>query len=102
MTKTTTDARRWKFYFTITDAARFLGKSPVTLRQWERKKLVVLPRGPEGGDRRFDTEEIRTLAYIARDLKRISQARLNHIIMATTSLDVIESMNYENRPNRKS
>ncbi len=101
MTKTTTDAKQWKFYFTITDAARFLGKSPVTLRQWERKGLVALPRESKGGDRRFTTEEVRQLGYAARALKRITQDRLNHIIMSTTSLDVIESMNYANRPNRR-
>ncbi len=100
MTKTTTDARHWKFYFTITDAARFLGKSPVTLRQWERKGLVKLPRESEGGDRRFDTGDMRNLAKVAHELKRINLARLHLIVMATTALDVIERTNYENRPNR--
>lgn len=100
MTRTTTDAAHWKFYFTITDAARFLGKSPVTLRQWERKGLVKLPRESEGGDRRFDTKDICNLANIAYGLKRISHERLRLIIMTTTALDVIERTNYENRPNR--
>lgn len=100
MTKTTTDARHWKFYFTVSDAARFIGKSPVTLRQWERQGLVVLPRESEGGDRRFTTDNLRNLAKEARSLKRINLARLHLIIMATTALDVIERTNYENRPNR--
>ncbi len=92
MTKTTT-AREWKFYFTITDAARFLGKSPVTLRQWERKGIVVLPRNPEGGDRRFDIQDVRDLASVAYAIKRITAERYLRIIMSTTSLDVIEEMN---------
>jgi hypothetical protein len=100
MTKTTTDAKHWKFYFTVTDAARFLGKSPVTLRQWERKGLVKFPRESEGGDRRFDTTDIRRLAYIAASMKRISDERFNTVVMATAALDTIERMNYENRPNR--
>lgn len=100
MTRTTTDPQRWKFYFTITDAARFLGKSPVTLRQWERKGLVVLPRESEGGDRRFTTEDVRQLAETAYDLRRINLERLRLINMSTTALDVIERMNDANRPNR--
>lgn len=100
MTRTTTDAKNWNFYFTTTDAARFLGKSPVTLRGWERKGLVVLPRESEGGDRRFDTGDIRNLAKVAHALKRINLARLHLIIMATTALDVIERTNYENSASR--
>ncbi len=102
MSKTTTDPKQWKFYFTITDAARFLGKSPVTLRQWERKGLLSFPRESEGGDRRFSTADIRRLAEMALELGRITYTRNRYIIMSTTSLDVIESMNYANRPNRKS
>lgn len=100
MSRTTTDAEHWKFYFTITDAARFLGKSPVTLRQWERRGLVVLPREIKGGDRRFDTDGIRELAKIAWTLGRIDIERLNLIIMSTTSLDVIEGMNNARSLNR--
>lgn len=99
MTKTTT-AKQWNFYFTITDAARFLGKSPVTLRQWERKGLVTLPRESEGGDRRFNTGDIQHLAQVAFRLRRINLERLHLVIMATTALDVIERTNSENRPGR--
>ncbi len=100
MTKTTT-AEQWRFYFTITDAARFLGKSPVTLRQWERKGQVTLPRNPEGGDRRFDSGDIRNLGRIAYSLKRINRERLDLIIMSTTALDVIERENNAYRTRRR-
>ncbi len=54
-----------QFAFTITDAGRFLGKSPVTLRGWERSGLVALPRDVEGGDRKFTATDIYALAYRA-------------------------------------
>jgi hypothetical protein len=90
------------FYFTITDAARFLGKSPVTLRQWERKKLVTIPRESEGGDRRLSSLEVRELAYTAYNLRRISKSRLHLVIMATETLELIERTNNESRIDRQS
>jgi hypothetical protein len=91
--KTTTDATHWRFFFTITDAARFLGKSPVTLRGWERQGLVTLPREIEGGDRKFTQIEICGLAYRAFELKRISRQRLHLVIAATELIHQVEQAN---------
>ncbi len=91
--KTTTDPNGWRFTFTITDAARFLGKSPVTLRQWERKGDVTFPRESEGGIRTFTVDDIRSLAYHARNLGRISVARLELILATSTLLEYIEKEN---------
>lgn len=82
------------FHFTITDAARFLGKSPVTLRKWERQGLVSYPRLNGSGDRSFELSELRTLVARARELGRISELRARHAYAAITLLELIE---YGNR-----
>lgn len=98
--KTTTDPSNWKFNFTVTDLARFLGKSPVTLRHWERQGLVVFPRD-NNGDRRLTCYEIRQMARIAKTLGRISEARLNLVEAAITLLEQVEKANdAENRSHR--
>src|SRR3954469_1223223 len=90
--KTTTDPENFHFSFTITDLARFLGKSPVTLRHWERQGLVVFPRD-DNGDRRLTTQQVRIMAQMAKRLNRIDEWRL-HIVEATiTNLEIIEKAN---------
>ena len=79
-----------KFSFTITDAARFLNKSPVTLRKWEKQGIISYPRYHGTGDRRFELGDIRVLAEQAFVLKRISQDRLDLIIASVTILRGIE------------
>lgn len=97
--KTTTDAKNWLFHFTVTDLARFLGKSPVTLRHWERQGLVVFPRD-SSGDRRVTADEIRHLARIAHRLGRISTERLHMVEASITLLKIIEKENVENSTSR--
>lgn len=99
--RTTTDAKNWKFQFTVTDLARFLGKSPVTLRHWERQGLVVFPRD-NNGDRRLTSREIRQMARIAKTLGRITEQRLNLVEAAVTMLEMVEQANNaENRTYRR-
>lgn len=81
-----------KFSFTITDVARFLGKSPVTLRGWEKKGLISFPRD-SAGDRKFDLQEVRQVAILARKMKRISDNRLKLIEANITMLELIEKEN---------
>lgn len=81
-----------KFYFTVTDLARMLGKSPVTIRSWERKGLISLPRD-SGGDRKMSIEDIKEVAFIAKELGRIPQSRLELIVSALTLLTYIEKEN---------
>lgn len=90
--KTTTDPKNWKFNFTVTDLARFLGKSPVTLRHWERQGLVAFPRD-SGGDRKLTVEEIRYVASLARTLGRITEERLHLVEAAVTMIQMIEKEN---------
>ena len=72
--------RRTNFEFTVTDAAIFLGKSPVTLRQWERKGVVSFPR--LGADRRLTIADMRSLSDRALELGRIEEGR--HRMIETT------------------
>ena len=80
------------FSWTVTDLARFLGKSPVTLRQWERQGLVAFPRDT-GGDRKLTSKQVRRVAKIARNLGRISEQRLHLIEAAITILEIMEREN---------
>ena len=77
------------FHFTVTDLARFLGKAAVTIRGWERKGLVTLPRD-SGGDRKLTVDEVRDVAKIAFHHKRITRHRLDMIEAACTLLSLIE------------
>lgn len=64
-----------RFLFTITDLARFLGKSPVTLRGWERKGLMTFPRD-DSGDRKLNPDQVIKAARMAHVLGRIKDDRL--------------------------
>jgi len=81
-----------RFVFTITDLARFLGKSAVTLRGWERQGLISFPRD-EGGDRKFTIDDIRAAARVAHELRRVACPRLELIEATLTLLAVIEREN---------
>jgi hypothetical protein len=76
------------FEFSISDLGIFLGKSPVTIRGWERKGLVDIPR--KGVNRVLDTDEVRTIARAALRNERISERRYMLIAEALTSLRLIE------------
>lgn len=93
MGKTTTDPANWDFAFSISDLARLLGKSPVTIRGWERRGEISIDRHPSGGDRRLTTEGIREVAQFAHGRRRISIGRLR-LIEATMTL--IEQVQREN------
>lgn len=90
--KTTTDAENFIFSFTVTDLARFLGKSPVTLRHWERQGLVNFPRDGNG-DRRLTVQQVRHMARIAKTLGRIDEPRLNMVEACVYLLEQIEKQN---------
>lgn len=79
------------FTFTITDLARFLGKSAVTLRGWEKQGLITFPR--EGSDRKMTLAEVSELAGRAHELKRISAKRLRLVNATVTLLEIIEERN---------
>lgn len=86
---------REPFTFTITDAARFLGKSPVTLRKWEREGFITYPR--LGADRIFGTEDLRALLSVALQKSRISISRQR---LAEAALTILELIERENRCSR--
>lgn len=79
------------FKFSISDLGHFLNKSPVTIRAWERKGLIRLPR--EGGTRVLGIHDVERVARIAHQAKRISDYRLLIVVKAIESLDYIEKDN---------
>jgi DNA-binding transcriptional MerR regulator len=80
------------FHFTVTDLARFLGKSAVTIRGWERQGLISLPRDP-GGDRKLSAEDVRVAAQRARELGRINEQRLQMVEAICTMIGLLERSN---------
>lgn len=77
------------FIFTITDLARFLGKSSVTIRKWEKQGLISLPRDT-GDNRKLTVDEVRDVAKKAFHLGRIRRNRLDLIEAACTVLSLVE------------
>ena len=90
--KTMSDPENWGFVFTITDLGRFLGKSPVTLRGWEKNGIIKFPRS-DSGDRKFTAADISKIAQIAYEKKRISLARRDLVKAAITLIELVERSN---------
>ena len=88
----TTTRVNWRFTFTISDLGRLLGKSPVTLRGWEDKGLVDIPRD-QSGDRKLGCQDVRTVADRAFSLGRVSRRRVNLVHATMTMMEQIESEN---------
>jgi hypothetical protein len=86
------------FSLTVTDAARLLGKSPVTLRKWERLGYFEFPR--IGDDRRLGTADMRHLVANAVSRKVITTDRARQIELVLLTLEQIESENRRTRPAR--
>jgi hypothetical protein len=80
---------RPKFSFTISDLARFLGKSPVTLRGWERHGLISFPRNGRG-DRRFDLAGIRVALDSSVCRNRVDPDRIRLVEATLTLLELVE------------
>jgi hypothetical protein len=96
--RTTTDAKNWKFSFTVSEFARLLGKSPVTVRGWERKiPEFKLPR--DGDDRRLTCNDVRKYTNIVYSMKRITKTRLYLVEAVVTLLELVEKEN-EDSSNR--
>lgn len=83
MSSKTTD-----FHFSISDLGIFLGKSPVTIRAWERKGLMTLPR--VGANRSLRTTDVRAVARTAHVAGRITMERHEVINEALAVLEDLE------------
>lgn len=81
--------KRSKFNLSISEAAVFMGKSPVTLRSWESQGLVKFSR--HGNDRRFTIEDMRNLSQVAMKNRRITKERLKIIEATLTMMEIIEN-----------
>ena len=84
-----------EFEFTLSNVAKLLGKSPVTLRKWEKQGIYEFPR--VSGDRKLQTCDLQELASIARDLNRISTNRYRMIVAVCSILRIIEDENRDHR-----
>lgn len=80
---------RTKFSLTISDLARFLGKSPVTLRGWERQGLIAFPRNGRG-DRRFGLEDTRVVLRSAVVSERVDPDRIRLSEAIVSLLEIVE------------
>jgi hypothetical protein len=85
-----------KFSFTISDLGRFLGKSPVTLRGWERHGLISYPRNGRG-DRRFSLEGLREVACHPTVVERVLPHRLRVFEATITLLEIVENETADRR-----
>lgn len=77
------------FTFTITDLGIFLGKSPVTIRSWERKGEISIPRD-EAGNRKLSARDVLMIADAAHHNKRIKKPRVLLIKQAIEALDALQ------------
>ena len=71
--------------FSISEAAEYLGVSPLTLRNWERRAKVRAFRTP-GGHRRFRKSDLDVI--LGPDAKTADKMRL--IIKKIESMDLIK------------
>lgn len=81
-----------RFHFTVTDAARMLGKAAVTIRAWERQELISLPRNAKG-DRQLTANDVLELAQTARREGRIDEDRHRLVNMTMIHILAIERSN---------
>lgn len=50
-------------YLKIKDAAKFLGVTPNTLRNWEKDKKIIVYRNPQNSYRLYKQEDLETLLH---------------------------------------
>lgn len=48
-------------YFTIHEAARFIGVTPNTLRNWEKERKILVYRNPQNRYRLYKKEDLEAL-----------------------------------------
>lgn len=89
-----------KFRFTITDLARLIDKSPVTLRGWERDGLVDFPRNSKG-DRSLTISDVRVVLGREQIRARLLPDRLKLVDATLTLLELLENEDRSDRSARK-
>jgi MerR HTH family regulatory protein/Histidine kinase-like ATPase domain len=65
-------------YFEIGAVARELGVAPSTLRTWERRYRLIVPRRSASGQRLYDADEVRRLRLIQTQIRRGTRAGAAH------------------------
>jgi excisionase family DNA binding protein len=64
------DQKKW---YTISDAAKYLGVSPDTLRRWEKDKKISAPTRTAGGARRYSKNLLNEILGKGKEEKKTSQ-----------------------------
>lgn len=66
-------------FFSIQDAAKFLGVSPQTLRRWERKKKISPAHRTQGGQRRYSAAQLKPFDFCDKTTDRptVAYARVS-------------------------
>lgn len=78
-----------RFTWSITDAARLLGKAPVTLRKWEYDGFYTFPRNHRN-DRSLTSDTMLDLARKAYEARRINTRRydlIRHVLAYTQTIE---------------
>jgi DNA-binding transcriptional MerR regulator len=70
-------------FLDIGSVAREIGVSPSTLRSWERRYRIVVPRRSDSGQRLYDAEQIRVLRLIRAQIGEGVRAGAAHRAIET-------------------
>ncbi len=65
----------WKNYLKITEAAKYLGVTPLTLRNWDKKGKLAAYRHPANGYRIYRQEDLEKF------LKKIDKNRPRRLMV---------------------
>jgi hypothetical protein len=81
------DRKQSKIYFTMGDLSALFDRSPVSLRQWQKKGYIYF-NGE--GIRKLCPSEVKGVAKKAREIKGVNHHRLDILEAAMTLLEILE------------
>jgi len=85
-----------KTYYSVTQAAEFLGIHPETLRRWDRTKKLQAEKINDRGDRRYDLEKLKRFKDMVRlgtDDKEVARKKIDDSLASLES--IAEDAKYE-------
>ncbi|MBI2609547.1 MerR family DNA-binding transcriptional regulator [Candidatus Giovannonibacteria bacterium] len=85
-------------YINIKDAAKILGVSPLTLRNWDRKKKLIAYRHPINNYRVYRLDEIQNFMSQIPSFKSVEPAYADAPALHEISLEVPAPINKPDEP----
>ena len=85
-----------KVFYSITQAAEFLGVHPETLRRWDKTKKLQAEKINKRGDRRYDLEKLtrfKEMVRLATDDKEVAKKKINESLASLEK--IAEDAKYE-------